>query len=211
MRDRLDYTRDGGRYFAFVESMDELDGDVLKTREGLPDHWLDMLAEREALGMQLPTHCIWLDCVRCDYFSGLTWSGRTCRRNDVEDGNRRRQQLLELDPDQLATVLLVMNHDDGALEPFQEGSWHDIELKQWSGLPVVAASDFDLIAAQRCYFGWLREVEAADRRLLQNVFNLDFLPDAGGGEWGGSPPRPGNEPSWKDVGDAYSRNRPLLG
>lgn len=204
----LDHTRDGGMYLAFVEAIDQLDGDALKTRDGMPDYWIDILDERNVASLDLPTHRIWLDCVRSDYFSGIEWRHETCRRNDDAAASRRRHQLLDLDPDQFATVLLLLSPNDGsggaaALEQFQEGSWHEVELNSLRGLPVVAASDFDLVVAQRCYFEWQHEVAELERDVLRNVFNLDFIPDADWGERGSKPPQPRPKPSAKDMGNAH--------
>lgn len=210
--ERLDYTREGGRYFAFVESIDALNEDALKDRGGLPDYWFDILGERDVSSLGPPTHRIWLDCVREDYFSGLDWRTEPCQRNNADDAIRRRKQLLDMDAKQFATVFLLMNDADGkdALEQFQEGSWHEIRLDLLHGLPVVAAADFDLIAAQRCYMQWRSNVTERDARLLLNVFNLDFLHDVDWGEKGSTPPQPlGGPTPWEDIGSAYPNYQTL--
>ncbi|WP_188795349.1 hypothetical protein [Dyella nitratireducens] len=189
-------------YFAFVESIDELNGDALKERDDMPDYWRNILDRRDDDSLQFPTHGIWLDCVRYDYFSSITWRGDVCRRNEDEDAVLRRKQLIELDANQFAVILLLMNHADGsrALESFQEGSWHEIQLRQLHGLPVVAASDFDVAAVQACRLEWRYEVERQQRDVLHNVFNLEFLPDARWGGRGGEPWRPLSLPPSKDMG-----------
>ena len=195
------YTREGGRYFAFVEAIDALDDKAMKNREGLPEYWPDILSLRDAADLKHPTHRIWLDCVRRDYFLNLEWLHEPCRRDQLEDANRRRQRLLDMDVDQFAVVLLLFNSEDAAgnIEQFREGSWHDIALNPSSGLPVVAAPDFDLVEARPCYIQG-HEAAQANRHLLQNVFNLDFLPDADLGGRGGTPSWPYGEPPLEHFG-----------
>ena len=195
------YTREGGRYFAFVEGIDALDGEALKNSKGLPEYWPDILTRRNDDDLKHPTHRIWLDCVRLDYFINLDWLHETCKRNYFDDANRRRQQLLEMDSDQFAVILLLFHPDDAAgnIEQFREGSWHEITLNPSTGLPVVAAPDFDLVEAQSCYIHG-HEATEANRIALLNVFNLDFIPDADLGEHGGTPPWPHGGPPFEDIG-----------
>lgn len=206
-----DYARDGGHYFAFVESIDTLDGERLRDRDALPGYWSHILDIRNAGALDPPTHRIWLDCVRRDYFLSLDWREETCTRNRIDDANKRRRQLLEMDTDQLATVLLLMNRDDedDALERLQEGSWHQIELRPSHGLPVVVAPDFDLVAARLYYLRWKDEVPQLERDWLLNVFNLEFVLDADLGERGGPTWRPYSGPPSKEAEFTYPYNRPL--
>jgi hypothetical protein len=189
--DNPDYASKGGSYFAFVESIDALDGASLRDRDGMQDHWRAVLDARMELPTGLPTHRIWLDCVRRDYFLSLPWRDEKCERNDVRDANQRRQHVLDMDADQFVTVLLLMNRDDefGATDLLVEGSWHRIVLSSSQGLPVVAAPDFDLVAAQLYSLRWHGEVLQIERDELLKVFNLEFVPDAQWGERGG--------PSWR--------------
>lgn len=198
------YTREGGRYFAFVEAIDALDGEALKQSKDMPEYWLDILSRRSDDDLKDPTHRIWLDCVRQDYFLNLDWRNETCRRNQFDDANRRRHELLEMDADQFAAIFLLVNAADAAgnIEQFREGSWHEITLSPSTGLPVVAAPDFDLAEVQPCYIRGYEATEA-NRNLLLNVFNLDFLPDADLDGNGGTPSWPHGGSPLQDIG-AYS-------
>ncbi|HTV87148.1 MAG TPA: hypothetical protein VME63_17245 [Dyella sp.] len=200
-----------GLYYAFVESTDALDGKRLDDRAGLPEYWPGILTRRREASLYEPTHRVWLDCVRRDYFLDLDWRTEPCERNNIEHANKRRRQLLGMDPHQLATVLLLTHREDedGAMEPLQEGSWHRIELGSFHGLPVVVAPDFDLIAAQEHYLRWYGEVTQLERDWLANVFNVDFVPDAQWGDRGGPTPPPYPQAPSKDAGFTYPIHQPL--
>jgi hypothetical protein len=206
-----DYSSKGGSYFAFVESIDALDGAAWRDRDSLQDHWRAILEARKELPSGLPTHRIWLDCVRRDYFLSLPWRDEKCERNDVDDANRRRQRLLEMDADQFAAVLLLIHRDDedGATDLLVEGSWHRIVLSPSRGLPVVAAPDFDLEAAQLYYLQWHGDVLQIERDELLKVFNLEFVPDADWGERGGPSWRPYTRPPSKEAEFIHPFDQPL--
>ncbi|HKT27594.1 hypothetical protein [Dyella sp.] len=194
------YTRGDGRYFAFVEAIDPLSDEAMKHRERLPEHWPGILDRRHP-DSRPPTHRVWLDCVRRDYFLDLDWVRAPYKRSMPEVDNQRRHLLLEMDVDQFATILLLLSDTDihGGVEQIQEGSWQEIILSPSVGLPVVAAADFDLIDAQPCYITG-QDAAKEHRDLLLNVFNLEFLPDADFGEYGGTPPWPGGGPPFENVG-----------
>jgi len=194
------YTRGDGRYFAFVEAIDPLGEEAMKNREWLPEYWADILERRHA-DSKLPTHRIWLDCVRRDYFLALDWVHQPYPRNEPDAHSQRRQHLLGMDADQFATILLLLSDTDvaGGMEQIQEGAWQEVTLSPSLGLPVVAAADFDLIEAQPCYITG-QDAENEHRDLLLSVFNLDFLPDADLGEYGRTPPWPRGGPPFENFG-----------
>lgn len=171
-------------YFAFVESNEPTDGSN-KSMKDQPqdDPFLEVLSRRLSDGMGLPTDILWLDCVRADYFLGLDWRDEHCDANNSIAENRRRRQLLYLDPNQFEVAWVPINQRNEVereqLARISEMPWHLITLDSTGILPAMTAPDFDLEdeGRQLKYVTHQTQAQEQDRRSLVNAFSLDFLPE----------------------------------
>ena len=175
---------------AFVESSDDLDPDYFEQKE--PEWWQRILNERGRLERPTPDHLVWLDCVHARSFMQLPWREDACEIGDAGAAARRREQIKSLDPSILIVAPLLITRRFAAegllLVELGEAAWHRVKLDEHGDIPTVIAPDFDL-EAEYCrwvYFDHRAKCSEPERATLQNVFNLNFLPEAElGGERGG--------------------------
>ena len=180
---------DADEYLAFVESSDDLDPKNHEVK--LPEWWERIVAERERLDRPEPDHLIWLDCVHARSFEALPWRDEACAIGDEVAAARRRQQIIELAPQLIVAPLLVTRRFSAEgllLADLGEAAWHRVRLGKSGVIPTVIAPDFDLEpdSCRWVYFTYHSTCTEPERLGLENVFNLNFLPEATlGGERGG--------------------------
>ena len=168
-------------YFAFIESSDELDP---KAETELPDWWRRVVGERGRKDRPAPDHLVWIDCVHARLFEELPWRDEICPIGDPDAAERRRQQIRELDPGMLVVAPLLLTRrfaiEGLLLADLGEAAWHRVRLGLVGEIPTVMAPDFDLDPqfSRWVYFERYMTCSKSERRSLENVFNLNFLPDA---------------------------------
>ena len=182
-----------GRYFAFVESIDEFgDGDAGVPSTRYPRGWNTLLERRRRVGLAPPDRVIWLDCVRADDFLAMPWLDEPCERGNIAHSERRRERLQSMPPEMLVVVLVFL--DNARRGEFSDAVWHRIRLDDSDGTPVIVAADFDAAidadAAALRGMHYEGPCDEEELRLLLRAFSLDFLPDAGFDERGRTPPLP---------------------
>lgn len=180
-------------YFAFVESIDELPN-VALTGE-VPLGWSSVLQRRQADHLRLPTHALWLDCVREEYFLGLEWLNEVCEPGNRVHAAQRRERLQSLDPTQFVVALVLLSDamvdENYPLGEFFGAAWHKVSLRKSNGIPASVDSDFDLalesVTAQVRYVRYEAKCTDEERLALLNVFSLNFIPDVDFDEGNHSP------------------------
>lgn len=184
-------------FFAYVESYDILAVGTLEL--SVDQLWMKQLFEaRRTSGLLGPDRLMWLDCVHADYIAHLPWRAEECRIGSIEDSARRRTQIREFDASRFVVVpLLTSGPDRRAFMPsggIAPSSWHVVRISARDGVPVVTGSDYEMRDADGVrMLSFVSRCTAGERRVLRNVFNFDFLPDASLN--GRSTPEPGGAPS----------------
>jgi hypothetical protein len=169
-------------YFAFVESIDPL---ILPKSHSAPSaDSIDLiLSERAGRNLPPPARAIWLDCVQSQYFMRLSWKDELCEIGNLEDSNRRRENLQALDRQYFRAAFLLTDPKG----PAELGTFH--ELNRATGTassspprtdshdrhPTSTSSPLpencSTCVTSVCARIW-------NRKSLANAFSPDFLPTA---------------------------------
>jgi len=213
MGDRWGDTLRTTPYFAFVEGVEEI-GKSAAPKDA-PEWWRQVLQKRKPL--PLPTHCIWMDCVRVRDFLELDWRFEACEIGDVKQGDTRRDRIMSLPGTMFRIVVVLLSKHSAAeakiLTAFNESAWHRIILGPRPGAPAVVGPDFDLEEGGIEYLK-LEHYGACppdERGQLLNVFNLNFIPDAEFGSDGDSAsPSPMNPPGSDEVAISETTYKALV-
>ena len=190
------------QYFAFTESIDSISLPPYSHKDpsALDDGWYDLLEARGRV-RSLPTHAIWLDCIAVSYFLGLDWIAERIDDADADRKQKRREDILSLDPEHLKVVQVLLSdrvdEERGELAAISELQWHRILLSEHEGRPALVAPDPTIFEVERSlqYFQYRSPASEHERAFLYNVFNVDFIDEmsAGdtdeGGPGGGDGPR----------------------
>jgi hypothetical protein len=174
------------RYFAFVESIDELPPEFNQDEVATPSFLAFLSSRRRELRLGPPTHAVWLDCVEQEYFLELPWLTEECDRNNLQHSLRRRQRLQALDPDRSVALFTLLRRNDPeeklAREGFLGSLWHAVTLSDVSGIPADVGENFDAVAngelSRWRFFQYNERCEGERLALLLRAFTLDFIPDA---------------------------------
>jgi hypothetical protein len=199
-----------------VESIDELPESLFKD-PAMPDQgWGELLHVRQELGLGLPTHSIWLDCIDANYFLELDWIDQRLDDQNPRERQERRRNILALESENFVVVQLLLCYEEkregSQLTLMGRSQWHQIQISDRGPQPALVAADYSALE-EGGVIRYLKHISVADKKALRrlyNVFNVDFIEemeeednDSPGTTGGGQPVGPDSDDSGVVVNAEY--------
>lgn len=190
-----------GNYFAFVESIEPLPVGAVSEPNALSAEFRGLVEMRREFNLEQPTHSVWLDCVDAEYFMGQEWTNERLDDKNPVRREERRRNIQTFGINNTLTVIQVLlsvydKREYHQITRLSRTQWHHVSIGDNGQNPVLVANDFSSFEAQTNFLFLEQVTMVMDeaRRLLYNVFNVDFIEEMQGRNLNDLGPRGGGAP-----------------